>query len=414
MRGILLLVVASLAASVSADAPKGEWRTARPIILPVMTAPGLVYLPLDAEALDGVESLSEYRIVSGNQTETPYRMVAEEGRKERVIIPAKIVSQATGRTGEILVTLDLGPDSRLANVVKLDLAGDNFRARVVLEGAQAEGQEGLRLGEGLVYRHEGKFEQTRASIPAHEQRFLRITVAPLQGKPPRLAGLEISSEIAIPRNLLAVPARLSQRHDPKRRVTVLDLDLRKLAWDLAEAKFDVKEQAFDRPVTVEMSAVPQPKGSDYQWVGDGRLRRLEAGRAVVLPLSVRPARWLRIAIANGDDRPLTIESVRLSRARRGLILSADPKSKYELWYGRRGAMEPVYDIQRLPLTTPPAKLAQATLGPARKMPVKPPPPPPWSERHPAVFWAILVAVLALLALLIVKAMRSGRTRRSET
>jgi hypothetical protein len=409
VRSILLLAAASLAASVSADAPRGEWRTARPIMLPMMTAPGLVYLPLDAEALDGVESLSEYRIVGGDGTETPYRMVAEEGRKERVIIPAKIVSQATGRAGDIRLTLDLGPDSRLANTVRLDLAGDNFRARVVLEGAEAEGQAGLRLGQGLVYRHEGKFEQTRVPIPPHEQRFLRLTVVPLQGKPPKLAGMEVASEMTVPRKLAPAPARLSQRNDAPRRTTVLDLDLRKLTWDLAEAQFDLKEQTFDRPVTVKMSALPEPRDDDYQWAGDGRLRRLEAGRAVVLPLTVPPARWLRITIANGDDRPLTIGSVRLSRARRGLIFSADPKSKYELWYGRPGAAGPVYDIQRLPLTTPPAKLAQATLGPAREMPLKPPAPPPWSERHPALFWAMLVVVLALLTLLILKTIRGMRS-----
>lgn len=411
MKTILLLAALSIVAPVSADIPEGEWRTARPIVLPAMTAPGLVRLPLDAKALDGVESLSEYRIVSGGRTEVPYRMVAEQGQTERVVMPAKVVSQATGRSGEIQATLDLGPDSRLANVVKLDLTGDNFRARVTLDGAKAEGEEGLRLGTGLVYRHEGKYEQMRVPVPPHEQRFLRLTVASLQGKPPKLRDVEVSSELAVRRRLIAVPAKLSQREDPARRQTVIDLDLSKLTWDLAEAEFDVEDEAFDRPVTVEMSAVSRPEDNENQWAGSGRLRRLESGRAVVLPLAVQPARRLRITIANGDDRPLAIRSVRLWRTQRGLIFRADPKSRYELWYGRRGAAEPVYDIQRLPLTTSPAKLAQATLGPTREMPVKPAPPPPWSERHPAVFWAVLAVVLAALALLIVRAMRSGHASR---
>ena len=407
MKAILLLAILSIAAPVSAGIPAGEWRTARPIVLPAMAAPNLVCLPLDAEALDGVESLSEYRIVSGGRTEVPYRMVAEQGQTERVVVPAKVVSQATGRSGRIEATLDLGPDSRLANVVKLELAGDNFRARVTLDGATAEGREGLRLGTGLVYRHEGKYEQMRVPIPPHEQRFIRLTIVSLQGKPPKLTGVEVSSELEVRRKLIAVPARLSRREDPARRQTVIDLNLSQLTWDLAEAKFDVGEEAFDRPVTVELLAASRPGDSGNQWAGNGRLRRIEADRAVVLPLAVQPARQLRISIANGDDHPLTIRSVRLWRIQRVLIFRADPKSRYELWYGRRGAAEPVYDIQRLPLTTPPSKLPQASLGPTREMSVEPPPPPPWSERHPAIFWAVLVVVLASLTLLILRTMRRG-------
>jgi hypothetical protein len=90
------------------------------------------------------------------------------------------------------------------------------------------------------------------------------------------------------------------------------------------------------------------------------------------------------------------------------VFSASPGASYELWYGRRGAAQPVYDIQRLPLTTPPAELAQATLGAPRQMPLKPPPPPPWSERHPAYFWIVLIAVLVLLLLMIVKAIRGAK------
>jgi hypothetical protein len=95
--------------------------------------------------------------------------------------------------------------------------------------------------------------------------------------------------------------------------------------------------------------------------------------------------------------------------RRGLVFSADPAQRYDLWYGRADARQPEYEIQRLPLATPPARLPLATLGPARRLPVKPPPPPPWSEQHPVLFWAALSGVVVLLMLAIVRAMRSVKT-----
>jgi len=408
MRGVLLLVAALVAVSASADLPRGEWRVARPIILPALKASGLVYLPLDAEALAGVGSRSEYRIVDANQAETPYRMVVEEGRSEVNPVPVKVVSQATGKAGMIQAVLDLGADSRLANVLRLKLEGNNFRARVVMNGADEENQPGLRLGEGLVYRHEGKFEQMRVVIPPHEQRYLRLTVTNLQGKAPKLAGVVATGETWIPRKLVEAPAKLTRRDDAEAHATILDLDMGRLTWDLAEARFDVEEETFDRPMTVQSSAASSPSEEQYDWGRSGKLRRLAAGRAVVVTLSVSPARWLRFSIENGDDRPLSISDVKLWRVRQGLVFSASPGASYELWYGRRGAAQPVYDIQRLPLTTPPAELAQATLGAPRQMPLKPPPPPPWSERHPAYFWIVLIAVLVLLLLMIVKAIRGAK------
>ncbi len=408
MRAALLLAAVLVAVSASADLPRGEWRVSCPIVLPALKAPGLVYLPLDAEALAGVESRSEYRIADANQAETPYRMVVEEGRSEVRPVPVKLVSQATGKAGLIQAVLDLGSDSQLANVLRLKLEGNNFRARVVMNGADEESQPGLRLGEGLVYRHEGKFEQMRVAIPPHGQRYLRLTVTNLQGKAPKLAGVVAAGETWIPRKLVEAPAKLTRREDAEKHVTVLDLDMGVLTWNLAEARFEVEEKTFDRPMTALSSAAKSPTEDSYAWGECGGLRRVVAGRPVVALLNTQPARWLRLTVANGDDRPLGISSVKLWRVRQGLVFSASPGASYELWYGRRGAAQPVYDIQRLPLTIPPAKLAQATLGAPHQMPLKPPPPPPWSERHPAYFWVVLIAVLALLLLVIVKAIRGAK------
>lgn len=161
---------------------------------------------------------------------------------------------------------------------------------------------------------------------------------------------------------------------------------------------------FDRAVTVEAD----DGRSGYQVAGTVELCRLAPGQPVAVGLNVPQARRLRMLVHNYDDRPLTISEVTLWRVRRGLVFRAAPAAQYELWYGRRGAAEPAYDIQRLPLTKAPAELPLAALGSARGLPVKPPAPPPWSEQHPALFWLVLAVVVTLLGLLVLRAMRWTR------
>jgi len=410
------------------DLPQGRWRIARPIVLPQMHTPGLVYLPLDDDALAAVGSPSEYRIVRGGRDEAPYRMEVEDGQVRSRELPASIVSQGVAKDAKgvgtrLEIVLDLGSQAGLANKVALRLAGDNFRCRVYIDGAKAADQEGLRLGQDLVYRHEGRFEQTRVSIPRSEFRFLRLTLRPIQGKLPALERATVLSEVRVPPHWVPVSAKVNHREDTEARRTVIDLDFGRLVRDLDCVKFGIAEPTFDRSVQWEGTGLSEPvvspedeetgtvtserKPEVYEPIGGGTLRREKADKPARLQLPIPRARKLRILIENGDDRPLTIGDVSVFRLQRGLIFSADPAANYELWYGRPDAPEPDYDVARLPVTMPPAELPAARLGPARSLPVTPPS-LPWSEKHRAVFWIILAAVLILLAALIVRAMRNLR------
>lgn len=419
---LLLLVLLTMPAY--GDLPEGRWRTARPIVLPKMAAQTLVYLPLDEQALAGVDSLSEYRVVRAGRDEVPYRMEVEDGHARSQELPAKITSQAVARDAKgvstrLEIAFDLGSQADLVNQIALRLRGDNFRCRVFIDGARAADQPGLRLGEGLVYRHEGRFEQTKVAIPPNEFRFLRLTAQVIQGKLPALESAAVLSELRVPPYRVPVPAKLMQREDTKEHTTILDLDFGMLVRDVDLANFQIEEPTFDRFLSIEVTdvrTVPVPpedretgaaasRQEEVIYGRSGALRRAVAGKPVVLPLSIPSARKLRITIYNGDDRPLTIRQVSLFRLRRGLVFNADPAFAYEVWYGRPDAPEPDYDIARLPLTTSPAELPIAQLGKVRSLPVQPPV-LPWSEKHRALFWIILGVVLVLLAALILRAMRN--------
>jgi hypothetical protein len=107
------------------------------------------------------------------------------------------------------------------------------------------------------------------------------------------------------------------------------------------------------------------------------------------------AKWT-ITIDNGDDAPLTLESVRLEMLERSLCFEAVANEHYTLFYGDSSLMAPRYDYATLFAAQP--HPLRATAGPEQLNPVYQPRPDlrPFTEKHPALLWSALVAVVALL------------------
>ena len=411
MRTLLLCALLLVAIPAAADLPLGKWATARPISPPEEFPGGPVHLVLDEPALS-VQSLSEYRVVQGGRTEVPYRMVLEDGTGERTGVPCRVVSwdqqtDAEGRPDQVAITLDLGREARGANLLDMDLAGDDFSARVAVIGTSPS-----TTVNDTIYRRGAGFQKTWIQLPPATTGTISLTLTRDQGRLPTVNGIHAYRSLAIPRRLEPVPATMASREDPRTRQTVLEFDPGKLVRDIVELRFQVEDPVFHRPVFIEIATAEPEQGEDIAYsvsAAGGTLSRAGPGDDVVLAQPIAsPVRFLRASIANRDDRPLTISQVTLWRARRGLMFLAEPGRRYELWYGRNNVPEPVYDLAKLPLT-PPQDLPEATLGEARALPLAPPPPPPWSETHPALFWLALIVVAVLLLLVVVKAMRRAGT-----
>lgn len=410
MRYAALLALVVAATIAAADLPPGKWATAREITLPSGFEGGMVYLPLDAEAASA-DSTDEYRIVQGGAAEVPYRMLVENGEVLSRVVPSKVVQwselPAGGKPDIIQVTLDLGPEKPAANAISLHFTGDKFQATAEVFEATGATNTGVSRASGQIFRWGGGFAQSWVEINRTAERYLRVALKKEQGALPKLDSVDVVYRVPIPRRLVEVPVKLTRTEDRKQKETVLQLDPGLFVRDLAEASFEVRDERFDRSVSVEVAQdVPLP-GLKPVYIGFsyGRLTRELASAPVTLVLDTIPARLIRIVIENGDDRPLQIAGVKVWRGQRGLVFNAQAGAKYELWYGRKDAPEPVYDLAKLPLDVAPDQLPQAALAAVRALPLAPPPPPPWSETHRALFWAVLITVVVLLLLVIFRAMR---------
>jgi hypothetical protein len=108
-----------------------------------------------------------------------------------------------------------------------------------------------------------------------------------------------------------------------------------------------------------------------------------------------PAIWT-IRIENGDDAPLALASVRLEMEQRDLCFEAAGGVRYTLYYGDPALAAPVYDYAAL--FSRDEHATQAAAGPEQPNPIYQArlDERPFTEKHPALLWVALVAVIALL------------------
>ena len=107
------------------------------------------------------------------------------------------------------------------------------------------------------------------------------------------------------------------------------------------------------------------------------------------------AKWT-IVIDNGDDAPLDVQLVRLQMLERDLCFEAAGSGSYVLYYGDPALAAPRYDYAAL--FSPQTDAAKAAAGTESANAAYQPRPDerPFTEKHPALLWAALILVIALL------------------
>jgi hypothetical protein len=115
-------------------------------------------------------------------------------------------------------------------------------------------------------------------------------------------------------------------------------------------------------------------------------------------------RWT-IVVHNQDDAPLALRSVSLQMIARSLCFDAEPGAAYTLYYGDKALSPPHYDYAQL--FVPDKNAARAVLGPEQQNPQyqNRPDTRPFTEKHPALLWIVLIAAILVLGAI---ALRTGR------
>jgi hypothetical protein len=381
-------------------------------------------LALDAgifnHAAAGLGDLRLYR----DGTETPYVIrtaVPEEGAQ-------KIISLLNlgARGGQTVFDAEL-PEGKYSDL-ELAVTEQDFIATVAVSGSRTQdGSAETKLGSYTIFDLKRQRLGRSTMLHLHESdfRYLHFRVAgPL--RPDNFTGLSVERLPLSQPNYEtgAETSRSTQKgHDSVFEFTVPA----HVPVDRIVFAPEAVPRLFSRDVSVSVTQLsPPPTAPDSYTAGSpppvtsyGNLLRIHSvqnGRrideerlAIDAPREDvdKPAKWT-VTIENGDDAPLKVESVRLEMLERNLCLEAAGSAHYTLYYGDAALSAPRYDYASLFVAQADAAKVSADAEQANPAYQPRPDERPFTERHPWLLWAALLAVIALLGLIALRTAKRSR------
>ena len=404
------------------DPKRTDFRYLREIVLPAV-APGTpACVVLDGTLYaDAAPALADLRVLGaegGAALEIPYALtISETGSASD---PATVLHLAVrGQT----VTFDLQMPDRPYSGLVLQLGGRDFQASARVTGLRNPNDPGgTVLGTATLFDLSGKRLGRNTSLPLPESSFpylhVELAFAPAPGQahfvaaPALVEGAQVppsreAQELYTP---VAETRRLFQRGHESVAGFVLPahVPVERVSFVLAPGYVD----NFSRPVRVLARADHARGGQEpAQEEVDGEIARVRIGSAgrllrastlsvpVLLASNLQSAARVEVAVENGDDPPLKIQSVRLEMQQRKLCFAV-PGMPLALYSGASGLKPPVYDLPQI--FRPGQTAAVARLGPETANPayVAAPRPSPLFEHLPRVAWGKSIGLFLVLSGLI--------------
>ena len=387
----------------------------------------------DAARLD----LADIRLLDAQDRQVPYVLAKAKDITERLKYSPALINRSTNTEGSAMVTLDFGKQV-VKNSIEVETGGNNFRRAVKIEGSNDNVEFFTVVEEAYVFAidYNTRFEQV--DLPANDYRYLRITVKPMatEEKSPVIDDVrahKVEKKFAQRRPVEMLQVEHSENEKSKSSIYIYDLAYRHLP--VSEIELGVADNAFYRCVTVDGRDAATRKVKvdsednrqrfkevEVRWeriVSDTIYRYTEADgkkrEKLILrvPSSRRVYRYLKIAVRNYDDRPLTVNSASAKMIADNIVFAAQDDVASALYVGAKSAAKPQYDLARrlsLPLQV---KARMAKLGGITDNPLFGKVEPrtlAWTEKHKVLLWIIMGAVVVVLAGFILKSFKSIQTK----
>jgi hypothetical protein len=349
--------------------------------------------------------LADIRIYDG-QSQVPYALAKESGGNSIQETPAKILNlgSVAGRTE---FDLDVG-DLPEYEHVRLEIDAKNFINGVQVQGRRAPNDRtGSNLGSSTLYdfTNEGLGSNFVLKFPTSSFPYLHVRMSP---------GI-------LPNQIKH--AFVSTFSETKAVWTSAG-ECKPILGGLKQSSFEcslfegvpVERVSFSAPKSTvnfnRTAVVSDENGNEIARGSISRVRLNRAGQSVVsedltMDLYERPIRQLKVAIQNGDDKPLPIDQVRALSFERRIYFDPNGRGALQLYYGDDKLGSPTYDYARFFQQSPNAAVAQLGQPAPNPQFTGRPDERPWSERHQGVLWAAMIAAVVVLGALALRGMKSN-------
>jgi hypothetical protein len=258
-------------------------------------------------------------------------------------------------------------------------------------------------------------------LPESDFRYLHFRIS---GRltPKSIAGLSVAGLHSSPPRYLTVAE--SAQVVRKGRTSVLEFTVpAHVPVERIEFTVGNEPAQFSRGSNVQVTPIPSSAQSQSDQAlpiyraegGILRIHSVQDGRRIDEERMTMDAPWFdastatrwTVAIDNGDDAPLRLQTVRLKMRERSVCFEAAAQANYVLYYGDGALRTPSYDYARLfaaqanaKWITPGAEQVNAAYQPR-------PDERPFSERHPALLWVALIAVIGLLGVVAIRSPKAA-------
>jgi len=368
------------------------------------------YVALDPQVWQSARSdLADLRLYDG-KTQVPYVLKVQRARMSNTEASAKILNLGTvGDHTEF--DLDVSAVSQYDRV-RLELDAKNFVNTAIVFGADRLGK-GTRtqLGPATLYdfSRENLGSNFVMKIPTSSFPYLHVKLSPgIRPEQVKSASVfEVQEEKAAWMKVgsCAGPTQSG-------RATVFDCNI-PARVPLDRIAFEVPDNVvnFRRNVSIADANGAQIANGDISRVRMKRDGKEISSEELAITIWSPHKEHVTVTIENGDDPPLTIQSVDPLAVERRVYFNPDGKTSLKLYYGDAKLEPPVYDYQKF--FQEDASAAQAQLGPEMKNAefTGRSDDRPWSERHKSVMWVAMLAAVALLSGLAVRGLRSSSPTR---
>jgi hypothetical protein len=375
----------------SFEAPRWQFRA------PVTVTPGAAISSarLTVDVLTrSAPDLRDLRLVR-NGEETPFVVQRKTGSSVETEVPAELIDKEV-QGGALRVTLDFGLRAKHSRI-RIQTTRQNFRQRVKLESSPDNRQWAAVREDAWIFNfhQDGRdFTLTEIDYPASTRRYLRAWIYGWT-EPDALTGVSAVSRRVEPAERSVVASVEPQlASDAQSRTSLYSIDLKIQGMPYDRLLLEAGESFFHRAVELETSS----DSKQWRWLAGVTLYRLPDDARLAIGFPESRDRYLRLRVFNRDNRPIVIQRVTFESINRYIQFSPQLADSYYIYFGSTQARTPVYDLPVI-LARLPGSPAAAEVGKVEENPAfRPPPEPrkPWTDRYPALLYAVLgTAVLGM-------------------
>lgn len=296
---------------------------------------GLMRVELDPALLDAsVMRLGDLRLLSPTGVEMPYVLLTPTLPKLHEEDATGLKQTLEGQTTQLEFQLS---GSKPVNLLRFGTSDSLFIKAVKLE-ASRDGSDWQMLAQNVILCRQVGFQKMELALPADTWRHFRLRVDDSRTAPVVFTGVHAVGELE-QRQVLPHTTRIVAREE-KDGSTLLQLDLGARNLPLASLRLITPESVFDRTASASLHGIKKPIFR-LQYEG-------HHAEDVELHLNESSAtRQITLTIDNGDNPPLKLDSVELTRHALPLLFQADAAGEWRMLVGNAQSSAPSYDLAKM-------------------------------------------------------------------